>query len=80
MASSSRFSGPGVDKSYLEDLNDCFKRQLCYNAQRDGSSQTQWLMTSGTACGRAEVEFTGVNADDWEVGHAFLKLTNRYCP
>ena len=73
-------SGPGVVNSYLEDLNDCLKHQLCYNAEREGSSQTQWRMTSGRACGRAEVEFTGVNAANSEVGHAFLKLTNEYCP
>jgi hypothetical protein len=73
-------SGPGVVNSYLGKLNGCFSGKLCYNAERYGSSQTQWLITSGTHCGGADVEFDGVNASGGVVGYFFLKVSNRYCP
>lgn len=73
-------SGPGVVNSYLGKLNGCFNAHLCYNAEREGSSQTQWRITSGTACGGADVEFIGVDAHGENVGYFFLKVTNKYCP
>lgn len=73
-------SGPGVVNSYLGQLNACFSGHNCYNAERVGNSQTRWRITSGRACGRADVEFLGVNASAQEVGYAFLMVTNRYCP
>jgi hypothetical protein len=72
-------SGPGVVNSYLGSLNDCFNAKLCYNAERVGSSQTQWLITSGRSCGGADVEFLGVDALGEQVGYAFLKVANKYC-
>lgn len=73
-------SGPGVTSSYLGELNACFSGKLCYYAERVGSSETEWLFTSGKACGGADVELYGVNASGQKIGYAFLKLTNRYCP
>ena len=73
-------SGHHVVNSYLGRLNGCFNGELCYNAERYGSSQTQWLITSGSSCGRADVEFYGVDAAGNEVGYFFLKVANKYCP
>jgi hypothetical protein len=73
-------SGPGVVHSYLGRIKACFSGHNCYNAERVGSSQTRWRITSGRACGRADVEFLGVNARAQEVGYAFLMVTNKYCP
>ena len=72
--------GPGVVNSYLGKINGCFNGQLCYNAERYGSSETKWLITPGQACGSADVEFDGVNASGSEVGYFFLKVANHYCP
>jgi hypothetical protein len=73
-------SGPGVVNSYLGKLNSCFNGKLCYNAEREGSSQIQWRITSGRACGGADIEFFGVDANGNKVGYAFLKSANLYCP
>jgi hypothetical protein len=73
-------NGPRVVNSYLGQLNACFGNKLCYNAEREGSSQVQWRITSGRDCGGADVEFLGVDANGHEVGYAFLKVNNRYCP
>ena len=73
-------SGPGVVNSYLDGLNFCVKHQLCYLAERVGSSQTKWRISSGPACGNADIQFSGVNASAQEVGDAFLMVTNKYCP
>ncbi|MGA8576146.1 MAG: hypothetical protein WB609_10780 [Candidatus Cybelea sp.] len=72
-------SGPGVVNSYLGRINGCFNGRRCYNAERVGSSETQWLITSGRSCGRADVEFDGVNASGGRVGYYFLKVANKYC-
>jgi hypothetical protein len=72
-------SGPGVVNSYLGKINGCFSGHLCYNLEREGSSETQWRITSGPYCGRADVEFDGVNASGQRVGYFFLGLRNRYC-
>jgi hypothetical protein len=72
-------SGPGVVNSYLGRINGCFNGHLCYNAERVGSSETQWLITSGPSCGGADVEFEGVNASGGKVGYFFLKVANKYC-
>lgn len=71
--------GPHVVNSYLDQLNGCLNLKNCYNAEREGSSQTQWRITPGEACGGANVEFDGVNGQGTEVGHAFLKVDNRFC-
>lgn len=73
-------TGPGVVNSYLDELNGCFSGKLCYNIERDGSSQIQWRLTSGKACGGASIEFDGVGASGREVGHFFLRVSNSYCP
>lgn len=73
-------SGPGVVNSYLGRLNGCFSGKICYNAEREGSSQVQWRITSGRVCGGADVEFYGVNASGGKVGYFFLRVSNRYCP
>ena len=72
--------GPGVVSSYLGKINGCFNGQLCYNAERYGSSETKWLITSGQACGSADIEFDGYDANGTEVGYFFLKVANHYCP
>jgi hypothetical protein len=72
--------GPGVVNSYLGKLNGCHNGQLCYNAERYGSSYTKWLITPGQSCGNADVEFDAVNASGGEVGYYFLKVANKYCP
>jgi hypothetical protein len=72
-------SGPGVVSSYLGRINGCFNGRTCYNAEREGSSETQWRITSGRSCGRADVEFDGVNASGGTVGYYFLKVANKYC-
>jgi hypothetical protein len=73
-------SGHGVVNSYLGSLNGCFNGYLCYNAERYGSSQTQWLITSGSSCGAADVQFMGVDSHGNVVGYFFLKVSNHYCP
>lgn len=73
-------SGPGVVNSYLATLNACFNGKLCYFAEREGSSQTQWRFMPGRACGSADIEFYGVDALGSKVGRAFLKSRNTYCP
>jgi len=73
-------SGPHVVNSYLGQLNGCFSGKNCYNAEREGSSQTQWRITSGQVCGGADVEFYGVNSHGTRMGYTFLKVSNHYCP
>jgi hypothetical protein len=73
-------SGPGVVNSYLGHITSCFSGQICYNAERKGSNQTKWRISSGQYCSAADVEFLGVNASGAEVGYFFLKVTNKYCP
>ena len=73
-------SGPGVVNSALGSITSCYSGHLCYNAERDGSSQTRWLITSGKYCGGAILEFTGENARGRRVGYAFLEIANDYCP
>jgi hypothetical protein len=73
-------SGPGVVNSYLGHITSCFSGQICYNAERKGTSQVKWRITSGAYCSAADVEFDGVNARGATVGYFFLKVTNKYCP
>ena len=72
-------SGPGVVNSSLGHITSCYSGQICYNAERVGSSQTQWRITSGEVCGGAIVEFLGENVSGAVVGYAFLKVANKYC-
>ena len=72
-------SGPGVVGSTLGDIKSCYNANDCYNADRDPSNQTQWVITSGKFCGGAILEFTGRNARGKQVGYAFLDITNHYC-
>jgi hypothetical protein len=72
-------SGPGVVNSDLGHITGCFNGHTCYNAEREGSSQTQWRITSGRVCGAADVEFDGVDAYGNTVGYYFLKVANKYC-
>jgi hypothetical protein len=73
-------SGPKVVSSDLGSIKSCFNAQNCYNAQRYGSSQTQWLITSGSSCSGADVEFDGFNAHGQRTGYFFLGVKNKYCP
>jgi hypothetical protein len=73
-------SGPGVVSSNLGNIRSCFSGQVCYKAQREGGSQTEWRITSGAYCSAADVEFQGYNARGVRVGYFFLKVTNKYCP
>ncbi|MGA8325475.1 MAG: hypothetical protein WB757_05270 [Candidatus Cybelea sp.] len=73
-------SGPKVVSSDLGSIKSCFNAQNCYNAQRYGSSQTQWLITSGSSCSGADVEFDGFNAHGQRTGYFFLEVKNKYCP
>jgi hypothetical protein len=73
-------SGPGVVNSALGAIKSCYSGHNCYNVERDGSSQTQWLVTPGALCGGAILEFTGRNAAGKRVGYAFLEIANKYCP
>lgn len=75
-----RVKGPGVVQSYLGKLNGCFNGQLCYNAERKGNSELKWVITPGSSCGSADVEFDGMDADGGQVGYFFLKVANHYCP
>ena len=72
-------SGPGVVSSSLGHISGCFNGHVCYNAEREGSSQTQWRITSGRSCGAADVEFDGMNASGQQVGYFFLKVSNKSC-
>ncbi len=71
--------GPGVVGSSLGNLSGCFSGHKCYNAKREGGSQTQWRITSGRSCGAADVEFDAMNASGQQVGYFFLKISNKYC-
>ena len=73
-------SGPGVNASYLEELNACFSHKICYNAQRQGSSAVQWRISPGLVCGAADIQFDAYAGASQLVGDAFLKSTNEYCP
>jgi hypothetical protein len=73
-------SGPRVVNSALGTIQSCYSGQICYNAERDGSSQTQWLITPGSVCGGAILEFNGESARGKQVGYAFLEISNKYCP
>jgi hypothetical protein len=73
-------SGPGVVNSSLGRINSCFSGYQCYYIERYGSSQVEWLITSGKACGGADVEFYGEDGGGNEVGYFFLKVANKYCP
>ena len=75
-----RVKGPGVVQSYLGRINGCFNGKLCYNAERYGNSELKWVITPGSSCGSADVEFDGMNASGGEVGYFFLKIANHYCP
>lgn len=73
-------SGPRVVSSALGTIQSCYSGYNCYNVARYGSGQTQWLITSGSYCGRAILEFEGENARGRHVGYAFLEIANKYCP
>jgi hypothetical protein len=72
--------GHGVVSSDLGKLTSCFNGRICYNAERYGSSERKWLITPGSSCGSADVEFDAFDANGREVGYFFLKVSNRYCP
>jgi hypothetical protein len=72
--------GPGVASSDLGRLTSCFNGLICYNAERYGSSEKKWLITPGSSCGSADVEFDAFDANGREVGYFFLKVANKYCP
>jgi hypothetical protein len=72
-------SGPRVVGSELGTIRSCYSDNNCYNVERDASSQTQWVITSGAYCGGAILEFTGKNATGKHVGYTFLEITNHYC-
>jgi len=71
--------GRHVADSAIGTINSCFSGHNCYNAERLGSSRTQWLITSGTACGGADVEFDATNSHGGKVGFYFLRVSNKYC-
>jgi hypothetical protein len=73
-------SGPRVFNSALGTIQSCYSGHICYYIARYGSSQTQWLITSGGYCDRATLEFDGENARGKRVGYAFLEIANKYCP
>jgi hypothetical protein len=73
-------SGPGVVDSVVEKLRTCSNDKVCYNLNRAGSGLTQWRLTSGRACGVADIRFFGLDSAHNKVGYAFLKATNKYCP
>lgn len=72
-------SGPKVVNSALGRIKSCYSGYSCYYVERDGSSRTQWLITSGEYCGGAILEFTAKNAHHRRVGYAFLEIANKYC-
>jgi hypothetical protein len=72
-------SGPGVVSSHLGTIKGCFSGYTCYKTKREGGSETQWRITSGRYCGRADVEFDGVNASGEQVGYFFLGVRNKRC-
>lgn len=73
-------SGPKVVNSQLGRISGCFNGQNCYNAERYGNGATQWLITSGSSCSAADVEFDGYSAHGHEVGYFFLGVKNKLCP
>jgi hypothetical protein len=73
-------SGSGVVDSVVEKLRACSNDKICYNLSRAGSGLTQWRVTSGRACGVADVKFFGLDSAHNKVGYAFLKVANKYCP
>lgn len=71
--------GKGVVDSQIGRISGCFNGKTCYNAAREGSSNTQWRITSGASCGTADVEFDGMDSQGKQVGYFFLKIANKYC-
>lgn len=69
-----------IADSEIGSINSCFNGYNCYNAQRVSGSQTKWLITSGTSCGSADVEFDATNGHGDFLGEYFLKVSNKYCP
>jgi hypothetical protein len=72
--------GSGVVDSVVQKLRPCSNGKICYNLNRAGSGLTQWRLTSGRACGVADIKFFGLDSAHNKVGYAFLKSTNTYCP
>jgi hypothetical protein len=72
--------GPGVVDSVVKKLTACSSGKICYNLNRTGSGLTQWRITSGRACGVADIKFFGLDSAHSQVGYAFLHVTNKYCP
>ena len=72
-------SGPGVVSSHLGTIKGCFSGYTCYKVKREGGSETQWRITPGGYCGRADVEFDGVDASGEQVGYFFLGVRNKHC-
>ncbi len=72
--------GRHVADSAIGKMTSCFNADHCYNVARVGSSRTQWLFTSGPACGDALVKFRARNADGRRIGIYYLEVSNTYCP
>lgn len=72
--------GPHVAISYLTRLNSCASGKFCYYIERDGNSNVKWLVTPGKDCGGADIKFIGDNGGGEEIGYAFLRVKNTYCP
>jgi hypothetical protein len=64
------------DYAYIElYINEC--DSICSVEQLD---RTQWLVTGGSACGRAELEWNAYNASGEAIGYAYVPAVNKYCP
>jgi len=80
-------SGPGVVNSTVADADRCVARHgrngrgaYCHIEPEGSGDVTQWLITSGTECGRAAARFFALNASGGIVGEEWLKIVNMYCP
>jgi hypothetical protein len=71
---------PHIASSKIGGFSSCFTSGNCYNIERLGGSQTQWLITSGQICGDALVEFHAMNDRGHRIGEYYLLVYNNYCP
>jgi hypothetical protein len=71
-------SGPDVVTSEIVE-NDCNPAGTCLISPIGSGDVTQWLVKSGSSCGKGYVHFEAYNASGGYVGLAYWMGVNKYC-
>jgi hypothetical protein len=69
-------SGPGVTEAGIY-YDACDEMCRYYTV---GSNGIQWLIVSGSECGKARMGFNAVTTRGQPVGDGYLEVINKYCP